>query len=281
MLLDPRPSDGAIPDHYDEEYYGAGPRKFVPAVERVVEWFRDDRARLAARFLSEPGRVLDVGCGSGQYLARLARMGHACYGTELSAETGKRASQIPGLKLHFGQLEGGAFSPASFDLVSIWHVLEHLPDPDAVLRFCHGWLREGGALLVAVPNIDSWQARLFRGSWFHIDPPRHLHHFNRRSLRAALEISGFRIERMNTLSLEQNLYGVLQSALNAVGFPRDEFYEVLKGNRSIVRSPRLRLQALLLMALAPAAILFATLEAVFGRGGTLECVARRPRRSAR
>ena len=277
LLLDPRPAPRALPEAYREAYYGAGSRKFVPAIERMVDAFRDGRARLAERLLGgrgARGRVLDVGCGSGQFLARLIARGHEGHGTELSEATGARASKIPGLTLRVGELDAASYPPHSFDLVSIWHVLEHLPDPDRTLRFCHAWLREGGVLLVAVPNADSWQARLFQGAWFHLDPPRHLYHFNRRSLALALERAGFRIERLHTLSWEQNVYGVLQSALNALGFPRDEFYEVLKRNRSILSSARLPVEALLLALLAPAAVLFTALEAAFGAGGTLECVAR-------
>ena len=280
MLLDPRPGPGMIQEAYDEEYYGAGARKFIPAIERVVDAFRDGRALLAARLLRAAGatasaRVLDIGCGSGQFLARLGRMGHECHGTELSAETGARAAKVPGLRLHFGELTKETFPSGSFDLISIWHVLEHLPDPDSVLRLCHGWLREGGVLLLAVPNIDSWQARLFGGSWFHLDPPRHLYHFNRPSLTGALVRSGFRVRRTRTLSWEQNVYGILQSTLNALGFPRDEFYEVLKGNRPITAKPRLPVEAAILLLLSPAAFLFAALEGLFGSGGTLECVALR------
>jgi 2-polyprenyl-3-methyl-5-hydroxy-6-metoxy-1,4-benzoquinol methylase len=276
LLLDPRPAPRALPSAYQESYYGAGARKFIPAIERVVDWFRDGRARLAERLLGgRRGRVLDIGCGSGQFLARLIARGHEGHGTELSEATGARAAGVPGLSLKVGFLAEDSYPPGSFDLISIWHVLEHLPEPDLMLRYSHGWLRQGGALLLAVPNADSWQAKLFQGSWFHLDPPRHLYHFNRRSLVQAMTRAGFRVERMTTLSWEQNLYGVLQSALNALGFPRDEFYEVLKGNRSITSSPRLPLEALLLILLAPFAILFVALEAAFGRGGTLECVARR------
>jgi len=280
MLLDPRPRSEAIASYYDDVYYGSGARKFIPAIERVVDRFREGRARFACRLLREmghegKGRVLDIGCGSGQFLARLVRSGHECHGTELSAETGRRAGQVPGLRLHLGELERDRFPVGSFDLISIWHVLEHLAEPDRILGFCHDWLSDGGALMVAVPNIDSMQASLFRGAWFHLDPPRHLHHFGRVSLERALSDAGFRIERMRTLSWEQNVYGVAQSALNAMGFPRDEYYEVLKRNRSLWTSPRLALELVLMAAVLPAAFLFALLEASLGRGGTLECVARR------
>ena len=278
LLLDPRLPEKALPEAYDDAYYGAGARKFVPAIERVVDAFRDGRARLAERSLASrdrPARVLDIGCGSGQFLARLIARGHEGHGTELSKATGARASRVPGLELRVGALTADTYPAGWFDLISIWHVLEHLPDPDQVLRLCHGWLREGGALLIAVPNADSWQAKIFRGSWFHLDPPRHLDHFNRRSLASSLERAGFRIERLRTLSWEQNLYGILQSALNALGFPRDEFYEVLKGNRPITSSARFPLEAFLLLLLLPFAIVWTVVEAAFGAGATLECVARR------
>jgi len=278
LLLDPRLHAEALPEAYDDAYYGAGERKFLPAIERVVDAFRDGRARMAERSLGpsreRPARVLDIGCGSGQFLARLIARGHEGYGTELSASTGARASRVPGLKLRVGELTADTYPRGGFDVISIWHVLEHLPDPDQVLRFCHGWLHERGALLIAVPNADSWQAKIFQGSWFHLDPPRHLDHFTRRSLASALERAGFRIERLSTLSWEQNLYGILQSALNALGFPRDEFYEVLKGNRPITSSARLPVEALLLLLFLPFAILLTVLEAAFGGGATLECVAR-------
>jgi 2-polyprenyl-3-methyl-5-hydroxy-6-metoxy-1,4-benzoquinol methylase len=280
MLLDPRPAAEALSSSYDDDYYGAGERKFAPAIEGVVDWFREGRARQAAELVARTrgarkGAVLDIGCGSGQFLARLVRSGYECHGTELSPESGKRASAVPGLNLVFGALAPGSFAPGAFDLISIWHVLEHLPDPDFVLRLCHGWLREGGALMVAVPNAGSWQARLFAGAWFHLDPPRHFHHFTRGSMELLLRDAGFRIESLRTLSWEQNVYGILQSALNAMGFPRDEFYEVLKQNRSVFSSPRLLLEGIVMAALALPAIVFAIVEALAGRGGTLEIVARR------
>ena len=280
MLLDPRPRPNAIAASYDADYYGAGARKFVPLIEDVVDRFRDGRARLARRLVAKirpdgVGRVLDLGCGSGQFLARLSASGLSCDGTELLEDTGRRASELAGIRLHVGPLESDTYPPGSFDLISIWHVLEHLPDPDHVLGLCALWIDERGALLVAVPNIDSWQARLFGGSWFHLDPPRHLFHFNRASLNAALGRAGFRVEVIRTLSWEQNLYGILQSVLNALGFPRDEFYEVLKGKRSLFGSARYVLEAALMAAIFLPAFLLVVLEALGARGGTLECVARK------
>jgi 2-polyprenyl-3-methyl-5-hydroxy-6-metoxy-1,4-benzoquinol methylase len=293
-VLDPRPVPGALGAWYGPAYFGAGERKFVGWIERFIDWFRERRARDAAAWVrrtppresagdsragagvaAAPVRVLDIGCGSGLFLAALARRGFECHGTEYSADAARRAAAIPGLAVHVGELADDTYAPGAFDLVSVWHVLEHLYDPDALLRRSALWLREGGVLLLAVPSIDSWQARLFRGAWFHLDPPRHLHHFGPSSLRRALHDAGFRVVRVRQLSWEQNLYGVLQSALNALGFARDDFYEALKGNRRLGASARDYVEAALLAAMILPAVAFTVAEAAAGRGGTLEIVARK------
>lgn len=279
-VLDPRPREDALASWYDAGYFGAGEGKFVGPVEGIVGWYRDRRAREAAELFEwertskgGPPRVLDIGCGSGRFLAALCARGFECHGTELSTETSRRAAALPGLRLHVGPVRPDTYPEGSFELVSLWHVLEHLPDPDSMLRNCWRWLTEGGRLLFALPNIDSWQARLFRSRWFHLDPPRHLFHFGPGSLRGALAAAGFRIERLGHLSWEQSLYGVLQSSLNALGFPRDDLYEALKGGRRFGYAVRDYAEAsLAAIGILPAAALTLT-EAAFRCGGTLEGMA--------
>ncbi len=286
-VLDPRPSEQALATWYGSDYFGAGDAKFIRPVEAFVDWFRDRRAREATALLRPRGRsaagaprVLDIGCGSGRFLEALATRGFDCHGTELSAETARRAAAAPGIALHVGPIAADTYAEQAFDLISVWHVLEHLPDPDAVLRHCGKWLKENGRLMLAVPNIDSWQARWFRGAWLHLDPPRHLHHFGPVALRIALADAGLAIERVRHLSWEQNLYGFIQSALNACGFPRDDLYQVLKGNRRFGTAPRDFAEGLLAAALFLPAVPLTALEALFRSGGTLEIVAARRARQA-
>ena len=278
-LLDPSPSPEALLGCYDTAYYGVGARKFVAPIEAGVEWFRRKRAEAVlagagrrGAAAGRPPRVLDLGCGSGAFLARLAARGCECHGTELTPVTAQRARAVPGLALRTGPLTQDAYPDAHFDVISLWHVLEHLPDPDAALRACRRWLAPGGVLLLAVPNLESWQARLFRGAWFHLDPPFHLFHYGTRSLRGCLEANGFRQTAIVHLCWQYNPYGFVQSFLNAAGFPRDEFYEWLKGNHPRTR-PRLLAQAALALGLLPAATLATLLEAAFRRGGTIEVTA--------
>jgi len=278
LVLHPRPSSQQLLDAYDATYYGIGGRKFVAPVEAGVEWFRQRRAREVMRRMSRrpngrPIRVLDLGCGSGRFLAHLAARGCECHGTELTPLTAQRAAALQGVRIRTDPLTSDAYPEAHFDVISLWHVLEHLPDPDQALRQCRRWLAPDGLLMLAVPNIDSWQARLFRGAWFHLDPPFHLFHYSPVSLRACLEANGFETTAIAHLCWQYNPYGFLQSLLNAVGFPRDELYDLLKGNRS---DPFLRLlaQALCGAAALPAAVVATLLEAACRRGGTVEVVAR-------
>jgi 2-polyprenyl-3-methyl-5-hydroxy-6-metoxy-1,4-benzoquinol methylase len=275
-LLDPVPPADGLLAAYDEAYYGRGARKFVEPIQSGIGWFRRRRARHALRFLgasTRPRRALDIGCGDGEFLGVLHQLGWECHGTELTEVTARRASAVAGLRIRTGALASDSFEPETFDVVSLWHVLEHLPNPDRTLRDCASWLREGGLLLLAVPNLDSWQARLFRGAWFHLDPPFHLHHFGPRSLARALAAAGFEVLETRHLSWQYNPYGYVQSLLNALGFPRDELYEVLKGNEPLRGSSRL-VQALVAALALPPAVALTLLEAAARRGGTIEVTAR-------
>jgi SAM-dependent methyltransferase len=144
-------------------------------------------------------RVLDIGCGSGRDLAELAVRGWEVWGIEPSPQAAEAARQHLGVgaeRIHVGRAEEARFEPASFDLVTAWHVLEHLHDPAAVLRGARAWLRPGGTLQLAVPDVESLESRLFGRRWFGLDLPRHLYHFAPATLGALLERSGFRVLRI-------------------------------------------------------------------------------------
>ncbi|MCW5888990.1 MAG: class I SAM-dependent methyltransferase [bacterium] len=269
--LRPPPDDAVLARAYAADYYGASARKFVGPIARGVAWFQEGRARQATRLLPPGGRVLDVGCGNGGFLAALARRGFRVEGTERTADGAARVPE--GIPVHVGDLVDLALPAATYDLVTLWHVFEHLRRPDAALARIRTLLRPGGTLLMAVPNAGSWQARLFRRHWFHHDPPRHLWAFDPPSLLALLCRAGFTGRVLGTWSLEQNPFGVAQSTLNAAGFPRDRAYDVLKGVATASRGTR-ALDAVLLAALAPVGVALSVAESMVGRGGTVVVSAR-------
>jgi SAM-dependent methyltransferase len=162
--------------------------------------------------------------------------------------------------------------------VTLVHVIEHLPTPAALLRRVVSWIRPGGRLFVAYPNPASWQARLFGPAWFHLDPPRHLSLVPPESLIASMEREGLRLERRSDLCLEQNLYGWLQSALNAIDGDRNLLYERLKRNRTFRPERRLAplAHALIAGALVVPALVADMMAACARRGATVELTFRKP-----
>ncbi len=154
-------------------------------------------AAQAQRLLPEQGRVLDLGCASGGLLALLRpRAGHLA-GLELSTTAAAAAQEIGDLVVQ-GALEDPElpFEAGSYDVVVLADVLEHLADPVAALRRAAGWTRPGGAVLLSVPNVAHWQARvtLARGRWPAEDSgtfdASHLRWFTRASVAELLAAGG-------------------------------------------------------------------------------------------
>jgi SAM-dependent methyltransferase len=147
----------------------------------------------AALGRTAPGRLLDFGCGGGALLAWAARQGWSVTGLDVSADAVQAVRSGLGVRVLQGTLPHPALAPSSFDVVTMWHVLEHVHDPLAVLTAARRLLAPGGRLAVAVPNIAGTAFRWFGPAWFGLDLPRHLTHFTPTTLRRMLERVGFRV----------------------------------------------------------------------------------------
>ena len=263
-------------DAAQAEAYGEPTRRFAGPIAAGVRLFRGARVRLAMRLVPPGSRVLDVGCGRGLFLRMLRERGYRVRGTELSAATAAQA--YDDVVVDAGELFEGQFPDGSFELISIWHVLEHLSEPRRTLEICQRALLPGGRLLLAVPNFGSLQSRFGGVDWFHLDLPRHIFHFTPQTLAALLEASGYEIERSRTGQWEMDPFGWVQTLLNRGGLRRNGLYDTLRNNPRVRRdlSParRLALAALFLPAMA-LALPLALACRLAGRGGSLIVVARR------
>jgi SAM-dependent methyltransferase len=159
---------------------------------------------------------LDIGCGRGYTLAWLARWGADVYGTQLSATAAETAKQLIGTdRVFVGELSEAGFADQRFDAVTLWHVLEHTPDPLAVLREVSRILKPTGLLYIEVPNAGGWSARTFGRHWLAYDVPKHLMHFTPKTLEATARQAGFTCIKQVHSSLEYSPATLLQSALSA------------------------------------------------------------------
>lgn len=136
-----------------------------------------------------PGRIVDVGCGSGRDLLTLRDQGWSVVGVETDPRAAAAASAA-GIDVRAGTLETADLEPESADVITMFHVLEHVTDPVEVFRRARKALRPGGLLLAHVPNFDGWAARLFRGAWYALDVPRHVNFFGAKTISEALSRSG-------------------------------------------------------------------------------------------
>ncbi len=275
----PMPSIDQVQEFYPEEYYGEPGTKFQPLIERLVRVVAARHIGFLSRSLAPRSRILDVGCGRGVVLGELADRGFEVHGVEMSSAAARGADPRARIRIA-PRLADAGYESDSFDEVVIWHVFEHLDDPRGTLEEMRRILRPGGRLIVAVPNFSSAQARWAGPAWFHLDLPRHLHHFPLDALRHLLRVTGFEVESTHHFSLRQNPFGWIQSALNrCTSLPRNGLYTLLHRRGSGSGAPfasRTRLTLLLWLVIgAPLAVLASVLATLARSGATVHVVARR------
>jgi SAM-dependent methyltransferase len=151
--------------------------------------------------------LLDVGSGDGDFLRRAKTAGYEVVGQEINPAAVASARDA-GLDVRLGPLEEAGFAPQSFDAVRLWHVLEHVAEPLAILKTARALLSPSGVLIVGVPDFDSPARRMFGARWGGLQLPFHRHHFNPTTLRRALGVSGFRVR-----SLRHRSVGTIYSSL--------------------------------------------------------------------
>jgi 2-polyprenyl-3-methyl-5-hydroxy-6-metoxy-1,4-benzoquinol methylase len=200
VYVTPRLHDASLIEHvYDEGYWtstAAKERGYTDYRADAPLYMRTYRRRLPVvrRYFQEPGRVLDVGCAAGYFLRVMQEEGWDVTGLEPSAEIRATAQQELGAdRVQADLLTEAPFPPGSFDFVTFWDVIEHIPDfGDALVR-ARELLAPGGKLLVETQNVRSLAARVLGRRWQHYKHAEHIYHFDEATIRAALERAGLRV----------------------------------------------------------------------------------------
>lgn len=152
---------------------------------------------------SRRGKILDIGAGSGWLIDNLRSLGWDAEGLDFDPIAVENA-RVRGLRFHQGALGDQHFPDATFDAVSLCHSIEHVIDPVAILKECHRILKPGGSLAIATPNTTSLGRQIFGQYWLALDPPRHLHLFDKVSLGVALNQAGFLDTKLFTSCRDAN-----------------------------------------------------------------------------
>jgi SAM-dependent methyltransferase len=198
VYQNPRPTPDEISQHYPPDYE-VFQYKNKTSVQRFIATYGIQKRCRAITRLKKEGHLLDVGCATGSFLANMRHLpGWHVQGVEISDYAANVARQNFGLEVYVGALEQAAFPSESFDVVTLWDVLEHLHDPSASLAEIWRILRPGGIVAIRVPNLDSWDARLFGRYWAGWDAPRHLYVFSLSTIRAMLERHKFFLQGIDS-----------------------------------------------------------------------------------
>jgi SAM-dependent methyltransferase len=207
----PRPPEETLGRYYPPGYYPTGGYDPVYYRRRILPAQREKLA--IVRTFRPSGTLLDIGCGAGFFVREASQGGFSAEGIEFSHEAAEFGRRESGVRITEGDFLDSQFADHSFDVVTLWHVLEHLPRPAESLRKIRSLIRPGGLLIIAVPNFDSIQATVFRGHWYHLEVPRHLYHFTPAALRRFLGSQGFDVRGETQRSLEHNWAGILGSLM--------------------------------------------------------------------
>ncbi len=231
-FLSPPPSDEQLIQAYGRDYYGEGDQKFNKLTQYILDALKKRSSHYFTKHLRENDKILDIGCGDGSFLMALKqRKNLELFGLEIEGESANRARTKKAINLKISEFKEEIYDADLFDAISIIHVFEHLPQPRMALKEIHRILKRDGIFFIEIPNIESWQAKLFGKNWLHLDPPRHLNMMSPNTLIKELENIGFQVIDSKHSSIQFGPYGAQQSTLNALGFKRDLLYEYLKDNK--------------------------------------------------
>lgn len=157
------------------------------------------RLDFALRHGPRQGRALDVGCAAGFCMQALRERGFEAYGVEVSETIGSHAVDHFGFDtVHFGTLDTAPWPEGSFDLITMWDVVEHVSDPRSLLARARTLLKPDGLLVLETQNIDSAFARLLGPRWHHYKHAEHIYHFTPGTVRRLLADSGFEVTRLTS-----------------------------------------------------------------------------------
>jgi SAM-dependent methyltransferase len=253
------PTPSEMGQHYTAEYdraislAGHGPE------------FWSDRRRTVLRYKSE-GTLLDLGCSSGGFLSTMRNRSWKLHGVEMSEQMAEQARTRTGARVFVGDILDASFPSESFDVITCFHVFEHVYKPKEVLEKVYNWLKPGGIFYAEMPNIDSFDARICR-SYGHLELPRHLYHFSPTSLRRLFAAAGFREMLLSTSRatyIEYTLGYILDDLCAFLGFPRSP--ASARGQAPFAWRAVRKVNRLTMLAL------FARLASAFGQGPDLRAV---------
>ncbi len=271
LFLNPMPADDEIAGFYPAQYWWSAAKP--GALKKLESMYRKIALRDHVSFImkasgnSDMLDLLDIGCGSGALIGLLKQRGFHVTGLDFSAEAAAVADAENGVRVIVGSLEEAAFPDRSFDIVTLFHVMEHVTNPRQVLAEVSRILRPNGTVVLQVPNVDSWQFRVFKAKWYGLDIPRHVIDYPKNAMLGLLDDSGFVARRIRHFNLRDNAPALVSSIFPSL----DPISRAVRHRkRNMTESDAAAwIRHLIYLLLVICAYPFALLESAFGHGATV------------
>ena len=195
-FTNPRPEEGAIGEYYQAESYISHTNTSKGLISKIYQEVRKftlkGKLNLINRLSPNKGKLLDVGCGTGMFLNVARENGWKVNGIEPDAGARKIAEENNQIKINDEVLS--SFQQETFDVISLWHVLEHIHQLNETIEWLKDRLSKDGSLIIAVPNHESTDAKVYQEKWAAYDVPRHLYHFSQKSIKHLFAKHGFELK---------------------------------------------------------------------------------------
>lgn len=263
---------------YDDFYKNEMSSRFQSPVEYVVRILRLYRALKIYTISSNARSILDIGSGRGfllYYLKKIFRYKRVA-GVQISRPAVEYSRNVLGLEIYEKDFIELKWEENTFDVITMWHVLEHVIDPEHYIAKIRDVLTTDGRLIIEVPNLASWTRKMTAKYWLGLDLKYHITFFSPESLSAMLERHGFRVTLVHTFSLEYSSFISTQSILSRITDTNQMFFRWLQGEKF----PLIQLifHGMLVGLIAPICILVNLLLFFTKRGEVLCVVAKKSRK---
>jgi 2-polyprenyl-3-methyl-5-hydroxy-6-metoxy-1,4-benzoquinol methylase len=202
-FTNPRPVDAELDKYYDSSEYVSHSHRAVNLIDFIYRTVRQYTLRQKLKLvnsLSDKANLLDVGCGTGEFLEVCKQDGWNIKGIEKNDRARKQAENFLGQKIEKDLYDTGR--GGEFQVITLWHVLEHLPALHDVMTHLKKILAVKGHLIIAVPNHQSYDAGKYEAYWAGYDIPRHLSHFNQKSLKTLARLHDFKLKNILPMNFD-------------------------------------------------------------------------------
>lgn len=182
LITSPQPSEEKLSSYYQSPDYISHTNRitnFITLAYKIVRNLSINNKYLLVNKYTDGSKILDVGCGTGYFLAKMKSRNWQIQGVEPDTTARSQAEKILNQPMASSLYEIREKYPA----ITLWHVLEHMPDLNKVVAYLQSILQEKGTLFVALPNHESYDASFYKQYWAGYDVPRHLYHFNKNSVK--------------------------------------------------------------------------------------------------